>query len=158
MSGNPYDPYSSYDPYRKPPENYQQSGPGSYNPYQSQETYQQYPPPTPAYSQPPVYAQPVIQPIMQPVIIAARQNNGKAIAAMVLGLCIFLAGALTGIPAVILGHIALGEINRSGGTQDGRGMAITGLVLGYLSIAGLVCLCLYIVVAAGTSGGSAGGY
>src|SRR5579871_1095965 len=110
MSSNPYDPYSSYDPYRKPPENYQQSGSGSYNPYQSQETYQQYnpaPPPdpyAPSYSQPPVYQQPIIQPIVQPVMIAvAPPTNGKATAAMVLGLCTFVAWFLTGVPAVILG-------------------------------------------------------
>ncbi|HEU5198087.1 MAG TPA: DUF4190 domain-containing protein [Ktedonobacterales bacterium] len=161
MSSNPYDPYSSYDPYRKPTENYQQSGPGSYNSYQQQDTYQQQYNPAPdpyasSYSQPPIYAQPVIQPVVQPVIIAARQTNGKAIAAMVLGLCIFIAGFLTGIPAIILGHMALGEINRSGGMQDGRGMAITGLVLGYLSAAGLVCLCLYFVLIAASSGGGAG--
>jgi hypothetical protein len=152
MSSNPYDPYSSYDPYRKPTENYQQSGPGGYNSYQPQETYQQYTPPAPAqdpypsYSQPPIYAQPVIQPVVQPVIIAARQTNGKATAALVLGLCTLIAWFLTGIPAIILGHMALGEINRSGGMQDGRGMAITGLVFGYISVAGLgICVFCYLL-------------
>lgn len=151
MSSNPYDPYSSYDPYQKPTENYQQSGPGGYNSYQ-QETYQQYSPPAqnpypPTYSQPPVYQQPIIQPIVQPVMVAvAPPTNGKATASMVLGLCIFVAGFLTGVPAVILGHMALKEINFSNGTQGGRGQAITGLVLGYISVAGLaICIFCYLL-------------
>ncbi len=150
MSSNPYDPYSSYDPYQKPTENYQQSGPGSYNSYQ-QDTYQQYTPPAPnpypAYSQPPIYQQPIIQPIVQPVMVAvAPPTNGKATASMVLGLCTFVVWFLAGVPAVILGHMALKEINLSNGTQGGKGQAITGLVLGYISVAGLaICIFCYLL-------------
>jgi hypothetical protein len=54
---------------------------------------------------------------------------------MVLGLAGLLAGCLTGIPAIICGHMALGQIKRSAGALTGSGMAITGLVLGYLWIA-----------------------
>ncbi len=146
---DPYSSSSSYDPYRQQSDTYPQ-----YN--QSADPYPgSVPPENPygQYSQPPLYGQPVQPAYVQPVIIG-QPTNGKATAAMVLGLLIFLAGFLTGIPAVILGHMALGEINASGGTQGGRGQAITGLVLGYLSIAGLVCLCLYIVLIAATSGGS----
>lgn len=143
---NPYppDPYgssSSYDPYRQQPDTYPQ-----YN--QSGDPYSQYQQSGNAagqYSQPPIYAQPVQPVFVQPVIVA-QPTNGKATAAMILGLCIFVAGFLTGIPAVILGHMALNEINISGNTQGGRGMAITGLVLGYLSLAGLLCFCLYFFV------------
>ena len=42
--------------------------------------------------------------------------------------------------AVVFGHIALGQIARSG--QSGRGLAITGLVLGYLGLAVLVIIAL----------------
>ncbi len=73
---------------------------------------------------------------------------------MILGLLVFVAWFFTGIPAVILGHMALGEINASGGMQGGKGQAITGLVLGYLSVAGLACFCLYFVLAAVSAGGS----
>ena len=41
----------------------------------------------------------------------------------------------TGIPAVICGHMALNQITQSGGVQQGRGLAIAGLVLGYIGIA-----------------------
>jgi hypothetical protein len=38
------------------------------------------------------------------------------------------------ILAIVFGHVALSQIKKSGGTQGGRGMAIAGLVLGYVSI------------------------
>lgn len=69
-------------------------------------------------------------PTQAPVTVpapAARPTNGLAIAALVLGLCGF---AL--IP-VILGHVALGQIRRTG--AGGSALAIVGLVLGYLALA-----------------------
>jgi hypothetical protein len=42
---------------------------------------------------------------------------------------------LGSILAVVFGHIALQQIRRSG--QTGRGLAIAGLVLGYLGVATL---------------------
>ena len=47
--------------------------------------------------------------------------------------------------AVVFGHIAIAQIRSSGGTQRGKGMAIAGLVLGYV---GIVFLVLTIVVVA----------
>ena len=44
--------------------------------------------------------------------------------------------------AVIFGHLALGQIGRSGGLQRGKGLAIAGLVVGYLSLLGLVAVIL----------------
>jgi hypothetical protein len=139
---NPYPPDSygspsSYNPYQQPGNTYPQYGQQG----EASSQYSQPQNPYAQYSQPP-YAQPVQPVYVQPVLVAQQQTNGKATAALVLGLCVFLVGFFTGIPAVILGHMALGEINRSGNTQSGRGMAITGLVLGYLSIAGLALLCL----------------
>ncbi len=55
---------------------------------------------------------------------------------------------LSSIPAVILGHIALGQIKRSQGALKGRGMAIAGLVVGYLSfLFGLLALALLVPLA-----------
>ena len=42
---------------------------------------------------------------------------------------------VTGILAVIFGNLALGRIARSQGREKGRGMAIAGIVLGWVSIA-----------------------
>ncbi len=43
------------------------------------------------------------------------RTNGFAIASLVCGLVSLCAGVVTAIPAVIFGHIALAQINRSGG-------------------------------------------
>jgi hypothetical protein len=45
------------------------------------------------------------------------------------------------LAAIICGHLGLREIDRSGGSQTGRGMAIAGLVIGYL---GLISAVLYL--------------
>ncbi len=60
-----------------------------------------------------------------------------AVASLVLGLLSFIFSIFTGIAAVVCGHKALGKIKRSGGLMPGKGMAITGLVTGYLSIAAI---------------------
>ena len=79
---------------------------------------------------------------------AAPRTNGLAIATFVLSLCGF------SLLPVILGHISLNQINRTG--EAGRGFAIAGLVIGYLTIAAIVLLVLFILiplVAVGASGG-----
>lgn len=66
-------------------------------------------------------------------------TNGMAIASMVCGLVSLpmmlgcWLGIVVGIPAVICGHVALSQMRRSV-IQQGRGLAITGLITGYLSI------------------------
>ena len=64
-----------------------------------------------------------------------QQNSTTAIISLVagiLGLTVFpLIGSLI---AVVLGHMAKGEIARSGGTLGGGGAATFGLVLGYIGL------------------------
>jgi len=62
-----------------------------------------------------------------------------AIWSLALGLGSFaMAGPLASIPGVICGHLALRRIRQSNGVIQGRGMAIGGLVAGYINI--LLCL------------------
>jgi hypothetical protein len=76
-------------------------------------------------------------------IDATARNNGLAIASMVLGIVwVYWIGSIL---AVIFGHVALRQIKRSQGAQRGRGMAIAGVVLGYVGIAALV---VFIVILA----------
>jgi hypothetical protein len=63
-----------------------------------------------------------------------QRTSGFAITALVLGLTAFCT-MVTGILAVIFGNLALGRIARSQGAEKGRGMAIAGIVLGWVSIA-----------------------
>ncbi|MET9495367.1 DUF1707 and DUF4190 domain-containing protein [Streptomyces sp. NPDC006552] len=78
-------------------------------------------------------------------------TNGKAVGALVCGVSTFFSAGLTGIPAVILGHMARGEIRRS--REQGDGMAVAGLVLGWLSVVGWAVFLMFVVVAAGADGG-----
>jgi Domain of unknown function (DUF4190)/Domain of unknown function (DUF1707) len=66
----------------------------------------------------------------QPARVAP--TNGLAIAALVCGLSEIFTLGFGAIPAVILGHLAHAQIKRTG--ERGEGMAIAGLVLGYLGI------------------------
>ena len=59
-----------------------------------------------------------------------------AIWSLILAVLSFTCGWLfTAIPAVICGHIARSRIRRSGGALEGKGIAATGLVLGYIALA-----------------------
>lgn len=62
-------------------------------------------------------------------------TDGGAIASMVLGIASFVLclSFFSGIPAVIVGHISRSKIKKSGGRLKGDGMALTGLILGYIS-------------------------
>lgn len=65
---------------------------------------------------------------------SVAKTSGLAIWSLVLGILGFLSAGLTAIPAVICGHLALGKIKRSAGTQSGGGIATAGLVTGYLGL------------------------
>ncbi|EQM31545.1 DUF4190 domain-containing protein [Rhodococcus erythropolis] len=81
------------------------------------------PPPPPGGEQQYWSAQP------QGVLYQPPTTNGLAIAALV--------GALVLAPVgIVLGHISLAQINRTG--EQGRGLAIAGLVIGYIFTALLV--------------------
>ncbi len=53
-----------------------------------------------------------------------------SVACAVLGLC---TTGMSAVPAIVTGHLALARIRRTNG--DGIGLAVTGLVLGYLELA-----------------------
>jgi hypothetical protein len=62
----------------------------------------------------------------------ATRTSGKAIGAIVLGVFSFCFSLLAGVPAVILGIMSLSDISSSHGRVGGRGLAITGIVLGVI--------------------------
>jgi len=66
---------------------------------------------------------------------ATGRQNGMAVASLVLGiLAVTGMSCLTGIPGVILGHMALKQIRASRGAEVGEGLAMGGLVCGYIGI------------------------
>lgn len=64
------------------------------------------------------------------------KTPGIAIASLVCGILGFVCfGPLGSIPAIICGHIAKTRIKNSGGILTGDGMALAGLILGYVGLA-----------------------
>ena len=64
--------------------------------------------------------------------VVANPTSGLAIGALICGIAEIFTLGFAAIPAVILGHLARQNIRRTG--ERGDGMAIAGLVLGYLGI------------------------
>jgi Domain of unknown function (DUF4190)/DUF1707 SHOCT-like domain len=99
---------------------------------------------------------PMPSPAAYQVQTAQPPTNGMAIASLVCGLGQVVGGPFAGIAAIILGHQARRQIRLTG--QQGDGMAVTGLVLGYvgtgLAVLALVAL-LLIGVAVVHGGGGA---
>lgn len=68
--------------------------------------------------------------------VPARSTSSLAIVSLVSGIVSWIAIPFIGsIVAIITGHMARAEIRRSAGTLDGDGLAIGGLILGYLQVA-----------------------
>ena len=128
------------DPYSQQPQQWQQPQPQQWQdqqyPQQQQYPPQQYPPPQPPY-----------------VVAARPPYDGLAITSFILGVLWF--GWLGSIMAVILGHIALRNIRRT--HASGRGLAIAGLILGYIGLSTLALFILLGIIGAATGSGSSTG-
>lgn len=71
------------------------------------------------------------------------ETNGLAIASLVLGI-VWLFG-IGSILALVFGYIGKSQIDRSGGRESGRGLAIAGIVLGWVGV-GLLLLAITLVI------------
>jgi hypothetical protein len=65
---------------------------------------------------------------------APAQQKGLAIASLVLGLLSPLFCLLTGVPAIVCGHIARARTRRAPAQYGGGGLALAGLILGYVAL------------------------
>ena len=74
------------------------------------------------------------------------RTSGTAIASLVFGVLSWIALPFIGaLLAVVLGHSARGEIRRaSPGAIDGDGMALAGLILGWVHLALFVAIIMFI--------------
>lgn len=86
---------------------------------------------------------------------AQSQTNGLAIAALVCGVCQVFLWFLAAIPAVVLGHMARKQIRQTG--EQGDGMALAGMILGYIGVA-LTVLFVIIVVIIGVAAAHSGNF
>ena len=82
-----------------------------------------------------------------------RETNGYAIASLACGLAQFVFGPLATIPAIVFGHMARYQIKRTG--EQGDGLALAGLILGWATVI-LGILLLLIVVGVALSAGMHG--
>lgn len=64
-----------------------------------------------------------------------------------LSIVALIGGILFNIVGIICGHIALGQIKRSG--ERGRGLALAGTIIGYVSLVGTVLATIFLFVFAG---------
>ena len=92
---------------------------------QQPQQYGNYPPPTPS-----------------------QESSTLAIVSLISGILGWLGlFGLGGLVAVITGHLAMSEINKSNGRITGDGLAKAGLLLGYVNIAlTLIGICLGIIL------------
>jgi hypothetical protein len=82
-------------------------------------------------------------------LATAPKRNVKAVWSLILGIAgIWPLVFIGSIAALILGSIAKGEIERSGGYQSGRGLSPAGIALGWVG-AGMLALAVAIGLAGG---------
>jgi hypothetical protein len=93
-------------------------------------------PPGPGWGAPP----PGYGPAGYPV----RPTNQLAIASLVCACAQVFFWFLTGIPAIILGHMARRQIRATG--ENGDGMALTGMILGYAGIVLGVIITVLVII------------
>jgi hypothetical protein len=78
-----------------------------------------------------------------------QKTSGLAVASLVLGIAQLLVGIFAGIPAIITGHLARNRIRQTG--EKGAGLALAGLILGYIGVALTVIVVIAVVAAHGNS-------
>jgi hypothetical protein len=79
-------------------------------------------------------------------VVGAKKDSGLAIASLICGIAAWIIfPVVAAIAAVITGHLAKKEIREGGGTVGGDGMALAGLLLGYIQL-GLAVLGIIIVI------------
>lgn len=75
----------------------------------------------------------------------STKTSTKAVISLILGLFIFFFPF--SLVAVILGHLSLSEIRKSAGRLTGDGLAMAGLILGYIGVAGVPIMLIVAAIA-----------
>ena len=101
------------------------------------------PAPTPAPA-PPTGVAPA-GPVLPPGFVPPPTTSGKAVASLIFSFLFFF--FFPAIIAIVLGHLALSDIKKSAGRLKGHGIAVTGLVLGYLGVASLPIILIIAAIA-----------
>jgi hypothetical protein len=89
---------------------------------------------------------------------AAKQTNGLAIASLACsigGIIPFFFGVPC-VVGIILGFVSLGQLRKTNGVQQGRGLAMAGVVVGFSLIAIFVLFVVLAVAGVHSNGGTSG--
>ncbi len=79
-------------------------------------------------------------PVAQPTAM-----SGVAVASLVLGLLSLSCCGITALPGLILGLVAISDINRSGGRLEGRGLAVAGIAVSAVMLAVCAVCVLWVI-------------
>jgi hypothetical protein len=101
------------------------------------------PPGMPGYGAPtdPAYGYPPVGPYGYP---QPTKTNGLAIASLVCSFFFWLYG-IGAVLAIVFGFIARSQIKRSDGRQQGAGLALAGIIIGFVGIALGIALIIAVV-------------
>jgi len=81
-----------------------------------------------------------------------KEISNLAIWSLILGIISLVCCCLpTAIPAIICGHLARSRVRQAPETAAGSGMALAGLITGYISIVAFILACILSVIAAVTA-------
>jgi hypothetical protein len=147
-----YPPEWQQPPTSTPPGGYQPIGtpPGGYQPISTPPAGYPVSPGYPGYPTSP-YGQPVMPVVPVVAVVQAPPASGYAVTSLVLSIIgLVTACCAFGLPsvlAVIFGHVALSETKT--GRRGGHGMAIAGLVMGYIVAVPAVVLSAMMVLGGG---------
>lgn len=158
--GTPYPSGPTYSGYREgvhgepvpdtawqDPSTAQYPQPSAHEPY-PQPYPQAYQQPYPAQYPPVPYGQPYPPPGQYPYPVPYRPTNGMAVASLVLGiLWLYWIGSIL---ALVFGYTARRQIRERG--EGGDGMAVAGIVLGWIGVGAIVLFLLVLVFARASSG------
>lgn len=144
----PYEPGPGYPPAPASPHPGQGPAQGPAQGPDERQTQAQGQPP---YPQPPYQAQVPAQPPVygSPVPAAPAQvypKNDLAVWSLVLGIAgiVLSCGLITGIPAIIVGNLARQAVRKGEANNDG--MAVAGVILGWVSVAlGAIAVVLFVI-------------
>ncbi len=76
-----------------------------------------------------------------PTTPATKQSSGLSVTSLILGiLSVSCLSVFAGIPAIITGHIARGRAKKQPELFGGAGLALGGLIMGYVSVVMLIVL------------------
>lgn len=88
-----------------------------------------------------------VRPIPRPAAAAGARgaSNGFAVASLVCSLLFFTWG-VGSVLAIVFGYVARRQIRDSGGVQGGAGIAMAGIVLGWIGLALVVAVAVLVVM------------